>query len=83
MARDLYENLEHFRNDLDRCFEWVKAYAGFDLKSILYPEEAPDADAQNRLSQTAAAQLALFSIEYSLGRLLKELGMESHAEILL
>ena len=79
MARDLYENLDSFREDLDHCFEWVSAFAGFDLKPILFPEESAEVDTQNRLSQTAAAQPALFSIEYSLSRLLKELGIEPDA----
>lgn len=79
MGRDLYDNLESFREDMDQCFEWAKTNSNIDLKSILFPDNIDGEEAQNNLSQTIAAQPALFSLEYSLSRLLGKMGLEPEA----
>ena len=79
MSRDLYDNLDSFREDLDQCFDWAKQFSDIDLKSILFPESPDKVTTQDRLSQTIAAQPALFAVEYSLCRLLNRLGLEPQA----
>ena len=79
MARDLYQSIESFRQELDQCFDWMREFSGFELKPILFPDRLPNERARSQLSQTIAAQPALFSIEYSLSRLLKKLGIAPDA----
>lgn len=36
MARELYEGIESFQNDMDQCFDWVKTFSGLELKPHLF-----------------------------------------------
>jgi len=63
---------------------WKPAAAtggGTDLKALLRREPRPDNPAAARLDQTAFAQPACFVVEYALGRLLMEWGIEPAAMI--
>ncbi|HYV13611.1 MAG TPA: SDR family NAD(P)-dependent oxidoreductase [Pyrinomonadaceae bacterium] len=76
MARELYETESFFRDTVDDCC----ALLGFDLRSILYPEDAEEA-AADRLKQTLVTQPALFVIEYALAKLLGRWGVHPPAMI--
>ncbi|HKH46546.1 MAG TPA: condensation domain-containing protein [Thermoanaerobaculia bacterium] len=64
--------------------DWKPASAaggGPDLKALLRREPRPDDPAAARLDQTAFAQPACFVVEYALGRLLMEWGIDPAAMI--
>lgn len=81
MARELYETEPFFRETMDRSCEQLEDYLGFDLRSIIYPEDASaqTAAAADRLKQTLVTQPALFVIEYALAKLLGKWGVHPQA----
>lgn len=81
MARELYEGEPTFRAEVERCAALLRAEAGLDLLSILYPEEGETLEAAERLAQTAVTQPALFVVEYALARLYEEWGVRPAAMI--
>ena len=66
MAAGLYRSAPVFRAELDRCAELLRPHLGGDVRELLFapPTEAGAA----RLARPAAAQIALFTTEYSLAR---------------
>jgi acyl transferase domain-containing protein len=81
MALELYQTEAVFREQVDRCCAWLKQRLGFDLREAIYPELMQVSRDRHDLYQTDMAQIALFVIEYSLGRLLMEWGIEPQAMI--
>jgi acyl transferase domain-containing protein/NADP-dependent 3-hydroxy acid dehydrogenase YdfG/acyl carrier protein len=84
MARALYEGEEVFRRALDQCAELLRPALGRDLRLLLYPAAAPDADraaARRELTSTALAQPALFAVEYALAELWISWGVRPAAMI--
>jgi non-ribosomal peptide synthase protein (TIGR01720 family) len=82
MARELYETEPFFRETIDHSCEQLRNYLGFDLRSILYPEDASAEEAAaDRLKQTLITQPALFVIEYALTKLLGKWGVQPQAMI--
>ena len=79
MARELYEVEPVFRAEVDRCAEALKPHLGLDLRAVLYPEPAAEADAARQLVQTALAQPALFVVEYALAQLWMAWGVRPQA----
>jgi acyl transferase domain-containing protein len=75
MARGLYESEPAFRAQVDLCSEILNPLLGFDLRGALYPAKEEAEQAALRLSQTIAAQPALFVIEYALAKLLEQWGI--------
>ena len=69
MARELYESQPGFRTDVDDCARILEPWLGLDIRPLLYPDDAAAAEGDERLSQTAFAQPALFMVEYALARL--------------
>ena len=80
MAKELYETEPLFREQVDLCAEKVKAYIGFDLRSVIYPATEDESAAQ-KLEQTAVTQLALFTVEYALAQLWMSWGIAPQAMI--
>ncbi|MBD2508878.1 SDR family oxidoreductase [Nostoc muscorum FACHB-395] len=81
MARELYESEPTFTLTVDRCCELLKPHLGFDLRHVLYPDEAQTAKATEQLKQTIVAQPALFVIEYALAQLWMAWGVHPEAMI--
>ena len=81
MGRTLYRSEARFRSEVDECSEVLRPHLGLDLRTILYPTEADGAAAQERITQTAVTQPALFVIEYALARLWISWGLEPAAMI--
>ncbi|MEH2134827.1 MAG: SDR family NAD(P)-dependent oxidoreductase [Nostoc sp.] len=79
MGRELYESEPTFTLAVDRCCELLKPHLGFDLRHILYPNEA--AEVTEQLKQTSVAQPALFVIEYALAQLWMTWGVHPEAMI--
>jgi acyl transferase domain-containing protein len=80
MGKGLYDNEPLFRTELERCARHVSPQLGFDLLALLYPKNS-DEVAALKLMQTAAAQPAIFAIDYSLARLWLQWGIQPEAMI--
>jgi acyl transferase domain-containing protein/acyl carrier protein len=81
MGIDLYDEEETFGDSVDECCDILEAEMGLDLRDILYPEPEDFEAAAVQLKQTAITQPALFTIEYSLARLLMEWGLKPKAMV--
>ncbi len=75
MARGLYESNGSFRETLNHCLKVAGECLHIDLKPILFPDHIPDDLARRQISQTIVTQPILFSIEYSLAKLLHTYGV--------
>jgi acyl transferase domain-containing protein len=92
MARELYEAEPFFRGQVDLCADKLAPWLDADLREVLFSPgewtrkvEKPKllrvpAEA-SRLDRTEYAQPACFVVEYALGRLLIEWGLEPQALI--
>ncbi|HEY4048091.1 MAG TPA: aminotransferase class III-fold pyridoxal phosphate-dependent enzyme, partial [Acidobacteriaceae bacterium] len=77
MARELYRGWPVFRELLDACASLLLPLIQSDLRTLLcVDKDAPQAEFQEQLGQTALAQPVLFAVEYSLARTLMELGVQ-------
>ncbi|WP_375501415.1 SDR family oxidoreductase [uncultured Nostoc sp.] len=81
MGRELYQTEPTFREHIDLCSQILKPHLGFDLQSVLYPQEELAQEAAEKLKQTAIAQPALFAIAYSLAQLWMSWGVRPKAMI--
>jgi acyl transferase domain-containing protein len=81
MSRGLYEAEGVFRRHLDECGDQLKASAGLDLRSVLFPPPGGEAEAAEKLNQTAVTQPALFAVEYALAKLWMSWGILPQAMI--
>ncbi|MDY7093374.1 MAG: amino acid adenylation domain-containing protein [Acidobacteriota bacterium] len=79
MGRDLYNAGGEFRHRLDRCAELMAPSLGEDLRALLLPPAGEEAEAGERLRQTALTQPALFAVEYALGCQWRAWGVEPQA----
>jgi phthiocerol/phenolphthiocerol synthesis type-I polyketide synthase E len=68
MGRELYQTQTVFREYIDRCSEVLRPHLSFDLREVLYPEDAAVERAEAELTQTRITQPALFAFEYALAR---------------
>ena len=80
MGSELYQTLPVFREQVDGCAEILRTHLGFDLREVLYPKTVSD-DVRQRLTETGAAQPAIFTIEYALAKLWMSWGIEPQAMI--
>ncbi|HEV2992240.1 MAG TPA: SDR family NAD(P)-dependent oxidoreductase [Candidatus Angelobacter sp.] len=74
MGRELYDQEDLFRAEMDRCAEILLRHIRTDIRDLLY-----DDDADDRLRETELAQPALFAVEYALARLLISWGITPKA----
>ncbi|MGD1807090.1 SDR family NAD(P)-dependent oxidoreductase [Dapis sp. BLCC M126] len=81
MALEVYETESVFREQVDLCSEILKPELGLDLRQILYPQPDATQTAQEKLQQTAIAQVAIFVIEYALAKLWQSWGISPKAAI--
>jgi acyl transferase domain-containing protein len=81
MGEGLYHSEATFREHVDRCTEILSPLLGFDLREVLYPTAGQVETAQQRLTQTAVTQPALFVTEYALAQLWKRWGVQPVAMI--
>ena len=76
MARELYDHEAVYRVHFEHCSRALKPILGLDLRDLVYPEEGADvADLAERLKRTEIAQLALFTVEYSLAKVWQSWGV--------
>ncbi len=81
MGQELYQNEPIFREQVDRCSEYLKPHLGLDLRQVLYPNQEHASAATEKLNQTAITQPALFVIEYALAKLWMAWGIYPEAMI--
>jgi amino acid adenylation domain-containing protein len=83
MGLELYQTESIFREQVDRCAEFLKPHLGLDLRTVLYPTvpHTSSFDPENQLNQTAITQPALFVIEYALAKLWMTWGVHPEAMI--
>jgi len=81
MGRGLYESEPTYRAAVDRCCELLRPHLGLDLREVLFPPAAREAEAAERLRRTAFAQPALFVVEHALATLWMEWGIRPQAMI--
>jgi acyl transferase domain-containing protein len=78
MAHGLYEAEPVFREEVDRCSEYLRPRLGLDLRQVLFTP-AGEAGAAEQLRQTRLTQPALFVIEHALARLWRQWGVQPAA----
>lgn len=81
MGADLYRSEPVFAETVDSCCEILNHHLGSDLRGILYAAAGREAEAAEMLRMTAYALPALFTVEYSMARLLMSWGIIPHATI--
>ncbi len=79
MAREVYHSEPVFRDAVDRCAEILRPHLGADLRKLLYPPEGITDAAKRRVTETAIAQPAIFTIEYALAQLWMSWGVRPQA----
>ncbi|QWU17696.1 Acyl transferase domain-containing protein [Paenibacillus sophorae] len=72
MGRALYDQLPAFRKHVDECSDAFYPHLGVKLTDLIYGEDADG----NSLAQTNITQPAVFTMDYSFGRLLLDLGIQ-------
>ncbi|KAB7836966.1 type I polyketide synthase [Streptomyces mobaraensis] len=78
MGRGLYATEPGYRDVVDECAELLVPLLGEDLRTVLFPDDDPEAAAE-RLTRTRLAQPALFVTQYALARLLESWGVRPAA----
>ncbi|MGC1377497.1 MAG: amino acid adenylation domain-containing protein, partial [Anaerolineales bacterium] len=81
MGLELYTLEPVFRELVDRCSALLLPHLGLDLRTILYPDQAHQAEAAEQLGQIWMTQPALFVIEYALAQLWISWGVKPQALI--
>ena len=81
MTLELYASEALFRQQVDLCSEILKPELGLDLREFLYPQAQATQTAQEKLQQTAIAQIAIFVVEYALAKLWQSWGISPQAMI--
>ena len=79
MGRNLYEGEALFRLSVDQCAELLQPRLGRDIRGLLYPAADQVESARRELKRTEFTQCALFTIEYSLARMLMAWGIRPAA----
>ena len=79
MGKNFYSSEPLFRNTLDHCCDILREHLDCDLRDYLFPEENDVEKARQSLQNTYYTQPAIFTIEYSLARLLQSWGIKPSA----
>ncbi|MFI7136113.1 acyltransferase domain-containing protein [Nonomuraea sp. NPDC050153] len=93
MTAGLYRHLPVYRQELDRCLRLLEPEVGMDLRSLLFPPDAPTEGkpglaslfdqrrSSQEIHQTLAAQPLAFATQYALARTMLSLGIRPRALI--
>ena len=79
MGRGLYESERVYRDEIDRCADLLMPELGFDIRALMFSGDNPAGSEE--LARTAAAQPALFAVEYALAQLWRSWGVRPWAMI--
>jgi acyl transferase domain-containing protein len=78
MGVELYRDEPLYRQEADRCFEWIERELKLDLRSLVFPDGDPAAAALE-LEKPSRSVLSVFATEYALARLWMSLGVQPAA----
>lgn len=82
MGKGLYRDEPVFRENIDKCAEYLTPILGQDLRQLIYPNKEADIERNaEELMKTRTTQPALFMIEYALARLWMHWGVKPAAMI--
>jgi acyl transferase domain-containing protein len=81
MGRGLYETEPVFRENVDRCVEFLQPKLGLDLRKVLYPCDRDADEASEQLKQTRFTQPAMFIMDYALAQLWMSWGIVPSAMV--
>lgn len=76
MGRALYENEPVFREEVDRCAAYLQSHLDLDIRTVLYPQELFQAQAEQQINETRVTQPTIFTVEYALARLWMSWGIK-------
>ena len=69
MGKGLFESSMVFRSEFEKCSELLEKVTGYSIKDIIFDETNAE-----KLNNTFYTQPAMFVIEYSLGKMMMEMG---------
>ena len=81
MGRGLYETESVFRQNVDRCIDYLVPKLGLDLGKLLYPRDGDAEVASEQLKQTQFTQPAMFIVDYALAQLWQSWGIVPSAMV--
>ncbi|MDQ1349715.1 MAG: polyketide synthase PksJ [Acidobacteriota bacterium] len=81
MGLDLYRQEPVFREEMDRCFEILNNRYGLNIKELLYPGEADEAQAETKITQMIYSSPIKFCFEYAMAKLVIAKGIRPDAMI--
>lgn len=81
MAAALYAEEPQFRAALDECAAILTSRVGIDVLAHIFPTPGTREAAIEQLGRTDICQLALFSVEYAVARLVMAVGVKVHSFI--
>lgn len=76
MGAALYRTQPVFREEIDRCCEFLQRETGMDLRGRLFPAAGQEAQADEELFRISVAQPALFVVNYAMARLWMSRGVQ-------
>lgn len=80
MGRGLYDKEPVFREELDKCFNYLKGRTLCDLKEIMYGGNS-DNSGEVHITDSSVSEIITFIFEYALGRLFFRWGMKPDAMV--
>jgi phthiocerol/phenolphthiocerol synthesis type-I polyketide synthase E len=75
MGAELYRDEPVFRNEIDRCSEFLSSVLGYDLRKLIYPAGNDHESSSRKLLRPSAGLPAIFCTEYALARLFVSWGI--------
>ena len=79
MTKELYENEPGFRNHIDDCAEILGSRLGADVRQLIHERNFAQGGQAPSIADTNLAQPVIFTVEYSLARLLLDWGIQPTA----
>ncbi|NOQ25905.1 MAG: acyltransferase domain-containing protein [Bacteroidales bacterium] len=76
MGRGLYEKESCFKESIDKCSEIIKKRLGFDIREILFAADDSKSQNESKINQVLYTQPIKFVFEYSLAKLLINIGIK-------
>jgi acyl transferase domain-containing protein len=82
MGRELYATQPAFREAVDECRAHLTPRLGFDLRTVLHPEDPAALEAASaRMGDFVTGQLSVFVIEYAVAKLWRRWGVKPAAVV--
>ncbi len=69
MAKDIYHEEAVFRDEVDKCLQYLETEMDLSLKPLLFPEPGQLKEAKKEFKRPSIGIPALFAVSYGLGKL--------------